>query len=90
MKDRVVAEQIAKESMEELYQGEIETLEKEIGKPCYLQYSGLVYKKWVFLFVQWWEYFHDLKDGMFHVQTLLTSCLVLFWNKLLCNNWPQA
>ena len=53
MKDRVVAEQIAKESMEELYQGEIETLEKEIGKPCYLQYSGLVYKKRMFLFVQW-------------------------------------
>ena len=37
MKERVVAEQIAKDSMEELYQGEIEAREQEIGKPCYLQ-----------------------------------------------------
>ncbi len=32
MKDRVVAEQIAKESMEELYQAEIDMLGKEISK----------------------------------------------------------
>ena len=38
MKDRVIAEQIAKDSMEELYQGEIEAREQEIGKLwCYLQ-----------------------------------------------------
>jgi hypothetical protein len=32
MKDRVVAEQIGKESIEELYQAEIETLGLEISK----------------------------------------------------------
>ena len=32
MKDRVVAEQIAKESMEELYQAELDMLGKEISK----------------------------------------------------------
>ena len=51
-------------------------------------YNGLVYKNWKFLyFLHWKEYFYYLKDGIFHVQKLLTSALRAACSKLLDDIW---